>query len=97
MNYSLHICCPQISLISLAAESIDMGDIGAFKALRTLRALRPLRAVSRWEGMKVINYSSIRYTYIYYRKNHRSYYKMVIFSLFYLKFGIILGKINKLL
>ena len=44
----------QVSLISLAADSIGLAEIGAFKALRTLRALRPLRAVSRWEGMKVV-------------------------------------------
>ena len=46
--------CPvQISVVSLAAESLGADQITSFRALRTLRALRPLRAISRWQGMKV--------------------------------------------
>lgn len=47
--------CSQISLAATADQTAD-GDssLAAFRSLRTLRALRPLRAISRWEGMKVI-------------------------------------------
>ncbi|XP_051983671.1 sodium channel protein type 4 subunit alpha-like [Xyrauchen texanus] len=43
-----------VSLISLAANSLGYSDFGAIKSLRTLRALRPLRALSRFEGMRVV-------------------------------------------
>lgn len=44
---------PQVSLISLVANSLGYSDFAAIKSLRTLRALRPLRALSRFEGMRV--------------------------------------------
>uniref|UniRef100_H2SNA1 Sodium channel protein n=1 Tax=Takifugu rubripes TaxID=31033 RepID=H2SNA1_TAKRU len=43
-----------VSLISLAANSLGYSDFTAIKSLRTLRALRPLRALSRFEGMRVV-------------------------------------------
>ncbi|KAK2821990.1 hypothetical protein Q5P01_022055 [Channa striata] len=43
-----------VSLISLAANSLGYSDFAAIKSLRTLRALRPLRALSRFEGMRVV-------------------------------------------
>ena len=48
---------PKVSVLSLAVEGSS--NLTAFRSLRTLRALRPLRAISRWQGMKVTNNSSI--------------------------------------
>lgn len=44
---------PQVSLISLVANTLGFSEMGPIKSLRTLRALRPLRALSRFEGMRV--------------------------------------------
>lgn len=44
---------PQVSLISLVANTLGFAEMGPIKSLRTLRALRPLRALSRFEGMRV--------------------------------------------
>lgn len=46
-------CLPQVSLISLVANTLGFSEMGPIKSLRTLRALRPLRALSRFEGMRV--------------------------------------------
>lgn len=46
-------CPPQVSLISLVANTLGFAEMGPIKSLRTLRALRPLRALSRFEGMRV--------------------------------------------
>ena len=46
-------CEFQISMTSIAAESLGSSQISSFRALRTLRAFRPLRAISRWQGMRV--------------------------------------------
>uniref|UniRef100_A0A8C9KLN0 Sodium channel protein n=1 Tax=Panthera tigris altaica TaxID=74533 RepID=A0A8C9KLN0_PANTA len=43
-----------VSLISLAANTLGFAEMGPIKSLRTLRALRPLRALSRFEGMRVV-------------------------------------------
>ncbi|XP_034042491.1 sodium channel protein type 4 subunit alpha B-like [Thalassophryne amazonica] len=43
-----------VSLVSLAANTLGYSDLAAIKSLRTLRALRPLRALSRFEGMRVV-------------------------------------------
>ncbi|XP_067115667.1 sodium channel, voltage-gated, type I-like, alpha [Osmerus mordax] len=43
-----------VSLVSLAANTLGYAELGAIKSLRTLRALRPLRALSRFEGMRVV-------------------------------------------
>lgn len=47
------LCLPQVSLISLVANTLGFAEMGPIKSLRTLRALRPLRALSRFEGMRV--------------------------------------------
>lgn len=44
---------PQVSLVSLVANTLGFAEMGPIKSLRTLRALRPLRALSRFEGMRV--------------------------------------------
>ena len=53
----MSIICSQMSLTVVANQTTD-GDssLAAFRSLRTLRALRPLRAISRWEGMKVMDF-----------------------------------------
>lgn len=50
---------PQVSLISLVANTLGFAEMGPIKSLRTLRALRPLRALSRFEGMRVSGASTI--------------------------------------
>lgn len=47
------LCLPQVSLVSLVANTLGFAEMGPIKSLRTLRALRPLRALSRFEGMRV--------------------------------------------
>ena len=50
----------QISIVTVKNQTTDNdSSLASFRSLRTLRALRPLRAISRWEGMKVNNYSTI--------------------------------------
>lgn len=52
--YGPHLASlPQVSLISLVANTLGFAEMGPIKSLRTLRALRPLRALSRFEGMRV--------------------------------------------
>lgn len=53
LSPELSPCLPQVSLISLVANTLGFSEMGPIKSLRTLRALRPLRALSRFEGMRV--------------------------------------------
>ena len=42
--------------MNLVANWLNIGKIQAFKTMRTLRALRPLRALSRFQGMRVLDF-----------------------------------------